>query len=163
MALSREQVATIRLAARVHDLRKIALPDSILSKPGKLTPGELTLMKAHPQVGCDILAKFPQYRKGRDIALAHHERIDGGGYPHELRGDQIPLGAQILAVADALDAMTSNRPCRPALLLHQAMTELRMGRGTQWSADVVDTVDRLLSAGRPELSFARATALLTTA
>lgn len=163
MALSRDEVATMGLAARVHDLGKIALPDSILSKPGKLTPGEFTLMKAHPQLGCDILAKFPQYRKGREIVLAHHERVDGGGYPHGLRGDQIPLGARILAVADALDAMTSNRPYRPALRLHQAMTELHMGRGTQWSAEVVDTVDHLLSAGGPELSFARATALRTTA
>jgi HD-GYP domain-containing protein (c-di-GMP phosphodiesterase class II) len=161
MGLSREDVATIRLAARVHDLGKIALPDSVLSKEGKLTSEEFALMKQHPQHGCDILAKFPQYSKGRQIVLAHHERIDGRGYPRGLRGAQIPLGAQILAVADALDAMTSDRPYRPAMPLHQAMTELRLGRGTQWSAAVVDTLDRLLNVEQRELSFGTAGALST--
>jgi HD-GYP domain-containing protein (c-di-GMP phosphodiesterase class II) len=155
MSLGRDEVSTIRLAARVHDLGKIALPDSVLSKPGKLTPGEFTMMKAHPQLGCEILAKFPHYRKGRDIVMAHHERMDGKGYPRGLSGDQIPIGARILAVADALDAMTSNRPYRSAMRHHQAMTELRIGRGTQWSAEVVDTVDRLLNVEHAALSFAR--------
>jgi HD-GYP domain-containing protein (c-di-GMP phosphodiesterase class II) len=158
MGLSREDVTTIRLAARVHDLGKIALPDSILSKPGRLTGGEFTLMKAHPQLGYDILAKFPLYRRGREIVLAHHERIDGKGYPRGLAGNRIPLGARILAVADALDAMTSNRPYRPAFRRHQAMTELRLGRGTQWSAEVVDAVDRLLDVPQPQLAFAATSA-----
>jgi HD-GYP domain-containing protein (c-di-GMP phosphodiesterase class II) len=162
MGLSREDIATIRLAARVHDLGKIALPDAVLAKPGMLSPEEFALMKQHPQQGCDILAKFPQYRKGREIVLAHHERIDGRGYPRGLRGPEIPLGAQILAVADALDAMTSNRPYRPAMPLHQAMTELRLGRGTQWSAAVVDTLDRLINVEQRELSFGTMGALATT-
>ncbi|MDQ2943932.1 MAG: HD domain-containing protein, partial [Candidatus Dormibacteraeota bacterium] len=93
------------------------------------------------------------YRKGRDIVLAHHERFDGRGYPNGLTGDRIPVGAQIVAVADALDAMTSDRPYRAALPLHQAMTELRIGRATQWSPMVVDTVERLVNAARRELSF----------
>jgi HD-GYP domain-containing protein (c-di-GMP phosphodiesterase class II) len=156
MGVSHDDVATFRLAARVHDLGKIGLPDAVLGKEGKLTEEEFALMKAHPQLGCEILSKFPQYRKGRAIVLAHHERVDGGGYPRGLRGKQIPLGAQILAVADALDAMTSDRPYRAALPLHQAMTELRLGRGTQWSVSVVDALDRLLNVEQRELSFGSA-------
>ncbi len=153
MGLSPDDVVTLRLAARVHDLGKIGLPDSVLKKEGKLAPEEFALMKEHPRRGHEILAKFPQYRKGRDIVLAHHERMDGKGYPNGLRAERIPLGAQIVAVADALDAMTSDRPYRAALPLHQAMTELRLGRATQWSPAVVDTVERLLNVEKRELSF----------
>ena len=83
----------------------------------------------------------------------HHERFDGKGYPDGLTGERIPVGAQIVAVADALDAMTSDRPYRAALPLHKAMTELRLGRGTQWSPIVVDAVDRLINVARRDLSF----------
>jgi HD-GYP domain-containing protein (c-di-GMP phosphodiesterase class II) len=148
-----DDVATLRLAARVHDLGKIGLPDSILRKEGKLEPEEFALMKEHARRGHEILAKFPQYRKGREIVLAHHERYDGKGYPSGLIAERIPLGAQIVAVADALDAMTSDRPYRAALPLHQAMTELRIGRATQWSPAVVDTVERLTQVAKRELSF----------
>jgi HD-GYP domain-containing protein (c-di-GMP phosphodiesterase class II) len=146
----------------VHDLGKIALPDAVLGKQGKLTDDEFALMREHPLHGWEILSKFPQYRKGREIVLSHHERFDGRGYPRGLRGSQIPLGAQIVAVADALDAMTSDRPYRPAMPLHQAMTELRLWRGTQWSAAVVDAVDRLLNVEQRELSFGTFGALTTT-
>lgn len=162
MGLRREEVAAIRLAARVHDLGKIALPDSVLKKEGKLTNEEYALVKEHPRLGCEILAKFPQYRKGRDIVLAHHERMDGKGYPRGLVEHQIPLGARIIAVADALDAMTSSRPYRAAMPLHQAMTVLRLGRGTQWSAAVVDAVDRLVNVEQGELAFGNAATVLST-
>jgi HD-GYP domain-containing protein (c-di-GMP phosphodiesterase class II) len=153
MGMKPDDVTTLRLAARVHDLGKIALPDTVLLKEDKLTADEFALMKEHPQRGHQILARFPQYRKGRDIVLAHHERFDGQGYPRGLKGTRIPLAAQIVAVADALDAMTSDRPYRAALPLHQAMTELRLGRGTQWSPAVVDTVDRLVNVAKRDLSF----------
>jgi len=153
LGMGQESIATVRLAARVHDLGKIALPDAVLLKEGKLTPQEYAVMKEHSRRGFEILAKFPQYRKGREIVLAHHERIDGKGYPRGLRGNRIPLGAQIVAVADALDAMTSDRPYRAAMPLHQAMTELRLGRGTQWSPAVIDAVDRLLGSEKQELSL----------
>jgi len=153
MRLSSATIETVRLAARVHDLGKVALPDEILHKPGKLSAEEFALMKEHPRQGCEILAQLPQYRKGREIVLAHHERVDGTGYPRGLTADRIPIGAQIVAVADALDAMTSNRPYRAALPLHQAMTELRLGRGTQWSATVVDTLSGLVNVENPILSF----------
>src|SRR5439155_799268 len=95
----------------------------------KLTAEECAIMKLHPATGAEILAKFPEYRRGRELVLAHHERIDGRGYPRGLAGDAIPLGARVIAVSDSWDAMTSNRPYRTALDPHVAMAELLRGRG----------------------------------
>ena len=145
MRLPDRDVEMIRLAARVHDLGKIAVPDAVLHKEGRLTDQEFALMKRHPEDGAQILAKFGEYRRGRELVLAHHERMDGRGYPLGLSGDQIPLGARIIAVADAWDAMTSNRPYRSALEQDVALGELLRGRGTQWDARVVDA----FSAGLP--------------
>ena len=131
-------VETIRLAARVHDLGKIAVPDEILHKQGRLTAEEFEVMKQHPATGAEILAKFPEYREGRELVLAHHERIDGRGYPRGLAGDAIPLGARIISVADSWDAMTSDRPYRKALPAQVAMAELLRGRGIQWEPSVVE-------------------------
>ncbi len=136
--LSDREVELIRLAARVHDLGKIAVPDQVLHKHGRLTDEEFALMKKHPETGAGILAKFPEYRQGRELVLAHHERIDGRGYPRGLAGDAIPLGARIMAVADAWDAMTSDRPYRKALDQQVALAELMRGRGTQWDMAAVD-------------------------
>jgi putative nucleotidyltransferase with HDIG domain len=138
LGLPESEVELIRLAARVHDLGKIAIPDEVLHKQGRLTDAEFALMKKHPETGAEILAKFPQYRRGRELVLAHHERIDGQGYPRRLSGSAIPLGARIIAVADAWDAMTSNRPYRTALDPDVALAELLRGRSTQWDAEVVD-------------------------
>lgn len=138
MHLADREVETIRLAARVHDLGKIAVPDEILHKEGRLTAEEFEVMKKHPATGAEILAKFPEYREGRELVLAHHERIDGRGYPRGLAGDAIPVGARIIAVADSWDAMTSNRPYRKALAAEVAMAELLRGRGIQWESSVVE-------------------------
>jgi putative nucleotidyltransferase with HDIG domain len=138
MRLPEPEVELIRLAARVHDLGKIAVPDEILHKRGRLTDAEFAVMKQHPATGAEILAKFSEYRKGRTLVLAHHERIDGRGYPRGLAGDAIPFGARVIAVADSWDAMTSNRPYREALDKRVAMAELLRGRGIQWDATVVD-------------------------
>jgi len=138
MHLPESEVELIRLAARVHDLGKIAVPDEVLHKQGRLTEEEFAIMKQHPATGAEILAKFPEYRRGRELVLAHHERIDGRGYPRGLAGDAIPLGARVIAVADSWDAMTSDRPYRTALHPHVAMAELLRGRGTQWDAEVVE-------------------------
>jgi len=145
LKLADREVELIGLAARVHDLGKIAVPYAVLHKQGRLTDEEFALMKRHPDDGADILAKFPEYRRGRELVLAHHERIDGRGYPRRLAGDQIPLGARIIAVADAWDAMTSDRPYRKALAQDVALAELMRGRGTQWDAAVVDA----FAAGLP--------------
>jgi putative nucleotidyltransferase with HDIG domain len=138
MHLAESEVELIRLAARVHDLGKIAVPDEVLNKHGRLTDEEFAIMKKHPVTGAEILSKFPEYRKGRELVLAHHERVDGRGYPRGLERDQIPFGARVIAVADSWDAMTSDRPYRQAMDSHVAMSELLRGRGIQWDATVVD-------------------------
>jgi len=148
MHLPESDVELIRLAARVHDLGKIAVPDEVLHKQGRLTDAEFAIMKMHPATGADILARFPEYRRGRELVLAHHERIDGRGYPRGLAGDAIPLGARVIAVADSWDAMTSNRPYRTALDPHVAMAELLRGRGIQWDAAVVNS----FAASMPDLA-----------
>jgi len=149
--LSDRDVELIRLAARVHDLGKIAVPDSVLHKEGRLTEEEFELMKKHPADGAQILAKFAEYRKGRELVLSHHERIDGRGYPRGLSGEEIPFGARIIAVADAWDAMTSDRPYRAALEQDVALVELLRGRGTQWDGAVVDAFASTLP-GMPALA-----------
>jgi putative nucleotidyltransferase with HDIG domain len=163
LGLPDREIELIRLAARVHDLGKIAVPDEVLHKQGRLTDAEFALMKKHPETGAEILAKFPQYRRGRELVLAHHERMDGCGYPRGLSGSAIPLGARVIAVADAWDAMTSDRPYRTALDPEVALGELLRGRGTQWDAEVVDAFaltlpgavalepDRRTDIGRPLL------------
>jgi putative nucleotidyltransferase with HDIG domain len=154
LRLPDHEVELIRLAARVHDLGKIAIPDEVLHKSGRLSSEEFELMKKHPETGAEILAKFPEYKRGRELVLAHHERIDGLGYPRGLAGSAIALGARIIAVADSWDAMTSDRPYRAALDGEVALTELMRGKGTQWDAEVVDAFAETLPGapvtGRPE-------------
>jgi putative nucleotidyltransferase with HDIG domain len=150
LQLPEGEIELIGLAARVHDLGKIATPDAVLHKAGRLTDEEFAVMKKHPNDGAEILAKFPEYRRGRELVLSHHERIDGRGYPRGLRGDAIPLGARIIAVADAWDAMTSDRPYRSALPESVALAELMRGRGTQWDGSVVDAFAATLPAAEPE-------------
>jgi putative nucleotidyltransferase with HDIG domain len=149
LKLPEREVELIGLAARVHDLGKIATPDAVLHKEGRLTDEEFAVMKKHPNDGAEILAKFPDYSRGRELVLAHHERIDGRGYPRGLRGDEIPLGARTIAVADAWDAMTSDRPYRKALALEVALAELLRGRGTQWDSSVVDAFTATLPGTVP--------------
>ena len=130
-------------AARVHDLGKIGIPDSILLKPGRLTATEMAVMRGHSAIGAEILGRFEQYQSGTALARHHHERYDGGGYPDGLRGEVIPLGARILCVADAYDAMTSDRPYRKALGVEEAINRLKMGQGTQFDPLVVAAMVQL--------------------
>src|SRR5947209_909384 len=155
LGLPDREVEVIRLAARVHDLGKIAIPDEVLHKAGRLTAAEFELMKKHPETGAEILAKFPAYRHGRELVLAHHERIDGLGYPRGLAGAAIALGARIIAVADSWDAMTSDRPYRKALEAEVALGELLRGRGTQWDASVVDAFAESLPGAIPAVDRPR--------
>lgn len=160
LGLDPDQVELIRSAGRVHDIGKIAVPDAVLLKPGRLTDEEFALMKKHPVAGAEILDRFPEYRRGRSIVLHHHERWDGKGYPAGLAGRQIPLGARIMAVADSFDAMTSSRPYREGMPVSKALAILREGRGTQWDPEVVDAALAILepAAERSPASVLAATA-----
>jgi putative nucleotidyltransferase with HDIG domain len=146
MKLPADDVEQIRLAARVHDLGKIGVPNTVLHKDGALTDEEWAVMRSHPDMGYEILTKFPEYKRGRELVRSHHERYDGLGYPQGLDDRHLLLGAQIIAVADTLDAMTSDRPYRTGLGATIALAALRDGRGTQYHPDVVDTLERLMAS-----------------
>lgn len=130
----------IQSAARVHDIGKISIPDAILRKPGALTADERRVMESHVIAGAELLRRYSDFSRGKDIVMHHHERWDGQGYPARLKGMEIPLGARIIAVADSFDAMTSSRPYRPALTVEHALRTLEQGRGTQWDARAVDAL-----------------------
>lgn len=126
------------LGGLLHDIGKIGVPDAILCKPGKLTEDEWGLMRRHPQYGFALLASIPLLARTTDIVLYHHERWDGGGYPHGLAGEKIPLGARAFAISDTYDAMTSARPYRKALDHAAAVAELRKQSGTQFDPRMVE-------------------------
>ena len=144
MGLPWEEVETIRAAARVHDLGKIEIDSIVLNKPGRLDDREWELMRRHPIVGAEIISRFPEFARGADYIRYHHERWDGKGYPYGLKGEEIPLGARIIAVADSYDAMTTDRPYRRALSRDVVVAELKRGAGVQWDPRVVAAFLRVL-------------------
>lgn len=148
--LSLDQVTSIVLAARVHDLGKLAIPDSILLKRGPLDPAERQAMQEHSALGAQMVSQLTLYKSGRDLILYHHERFDGKGYPRGIKGSEIPLGARILAVADSFQAMTSDRPYRQAMPMSKAISELEANRGTQFDPVVVDAFLAVLRQEMPQ-------------
>jgi putative nucleotidyltransferase with HDIG domain len=141
-------VRTLRRGALLHDLGKIGIPDEILRKTGELDGSEWRVMKRHPAYGARILAGIPYLSGAAEIVRHHHEHFDGSGYPDGLAGDDIPLGARIFALADALDAMTSDRPYRRAMSLEDAISEIERCSGKQFDPVMVSAflripVDRL--------------------
>ena len=142
-----EHVERVRLAGVLHDIGKIGISDRVLSKPGPLDADEWQEMYTHPEIGARLLSR-PEFHDLRAWILAHHERPDGIGYPYGLRGDDIPIEACILAVADAYEAMTADRVYRPALGAEAARAELEAGAGSQFDAKVVRAFLRALDAGR---------------
>src|SRR6267143_2067314 len=134
-----------RSAAKVHDIGKIRIPDSILLKPGKLSAEERRVMETHPRLGFQILRAFSEYAKVLDLVLTHHERYDGLGYPNGTVGRRLLLIAQVIPVADSLDAMTSARAYRSARTWESALEELRRGAGTQWNPGVVEAAVTVLA------------------
>jgi putative nucleotidyltransferase with HDIG domain len=125
-------------AAFLHDIGKMAIPDRILRKPGPLDNDEKTIMRTHCEIGFNMLIKIPFLRDAAEIVLAHQEFFDGTGYPRGLRGEQIPLGARIFSLADAMDAMISDRPYRKALPMSHAREEIRRCAGTQFDPKIVE-------------------------
>src|SRR5205085_1204241 len=138
-------VEDIRRAAPLHDIGKIAVPDRILSKPGKLDTAELREMRRHPDIGAMILSggRASVLRMAEEIARTHHERWDGNGYPFGLSGDQIPLAGRVVAVADVFDALTHRRPYKDPWPVDRSAEEIRAQRGRHFDPDVVDAFERL--------------------
>ena len=141
-----QMVRYVEYAALLHDIGKIGIDEAILLKPGKLTPEEYEQMKRHPIIGHQILSPVKYLGPVAQMVLYHQEWFDGRGYPEGLKGEEIPLGSRIVAVLDAWDAMTSDRPYRKALGRDVAVGELKKGSGTQFDPKVVDTFLRLESA-----------------
>jgi len=137
MGLPQEKVRVIARGAFLHDVGKMAIPDAILRKPGRLTAEEQTIMQQHAQLGYQMLRKIPFLHEAADIVYSHQERYDGTGYPRGLRGDQIPLGARIFAIADTFDAMTSDRPYRAAQSIPSARREIERQADKQFDPEIV--------------------------
>jgi len=142
LGLAADEVELIRRAAPLHDVGKIGIPDRILLKPGTLVPEEFELMKTHVKVGAGILseARSDLLRLAEEIALTHHERWDGTGYPRGLKGEAIPLSGRIVAVADVFDAIISTRPYRKARSIEEAIEVIENGAGTQFDPKIVDAL-----------------------
>ena len=125
----------------MHDLGKVGIPDHILLKEGPLSADEQSTMRNHPLIGYEILRNSPSkyLQMGGEIALAHHERYDGSGYPYQLKGDQIPLSARIVAIADVLDALTSKRPYKEAWSMEKAFEYLKVESGKHFDPELIAT------------------------
>jgi HD-GYP domain-containing protein (c-di-GMP phosphodiesterase class II) len=157
LGLGQDEIAAIKLGALFHDVGKIGVPESLLSKPEELTDDEWIEMKAHPVIGASLLGNVPMLERIRPIVLAHHENFDGTGYPHGLKGSEIPLAAQIISVADAYDAMTSERPYRICLRPKQALRELRANASTQFNPVVVEAFIQVCIEERRQVARGKAT------
>jgi HD-GYP domain-containing protein (c-di-GMP phosphodiesterase class II) len=147
LELDEDDVELLDLTARMHDIGQISVPAEILTRPGRLSQNEFTLIKAHPQVAHDILASIDFGRPVAEVILQHHERLDGSGYPRGLAGEGILLEARILAVADVVEAMSSHRPYRAALGVEAALAEISAGAGTLYDARVVAACEQVFRAG----------------
>jgi HD-GYP domain-containing protein (c-di-GMP phosphodiesterase class II) len=162
LGLDQSSLSDIEVAALLHDIGKIGIPDAILQKPAKLSDEEYGLMKKHPEYGWAVLRHVPGMERASLMILHHHESYDGKGYPAGLKGEEIPIGSRIVSVIDAFDAMVSSRPYREGLPFEEAERRLLQARGTQFDPDVVD---RFLPLARAEMSsvFAAAGTSVTTA
>ena len=137
MGLPQDRVRVIARGAFLHDVGKMAIPDAILRKPGRLSAEEQAIMQQHAQLGYQMLRKIPFLHEAADIVHSHQEHFDGSGYPRGLKADQIPLGARIFAIADTFDAMTSDRPYRAAQSISSSRREIERQAGKQFDPDIV--------------------------
>nr|WP_236587808.1 HD-GYP domain-containing protein [Tumebacillus amylolyticus] len=146
LGLDKHLMQQLEWGALLHDIGKIAVPDAILKKPGALTEEEWVVMREHPQMGYLMVKNIDFLNEGADVVLHHHERIDGRGYPHQLKSEQIPLLARIFAVADTFDAITSDRPYRKAQSIEHAREEIARHIDTQFCVGCVEAFLRIDSA-----------------
>ncbi len=160
MGLAKEEIDVIARGAFLHDIGKMAIPDDILGKPGKLTDAEMSVMREHAYLGYKMLSKIPFLAEAAEIVHSHQERYDGSGYPRKLKGNQIPLGARIFSIADTLDAMTMDRPYRPAQTFEAARKEIQLWSGRQFDPAIVEVFlempDHIWEGLRDDINAARA-------
>lgn len=143
MGLKGSELENIHIAAHLHDIGKMGIPEAILNKKGRLLPHEFAQIQRHPEIGYKILAKSKGLHKIGEIVLHHHERWDGGGYPDGLREDKIPLGSRIIGVVDSIDAMTSIRPYRRAMSWEECWEEILINKGIQFDPVAVEASENL--------------------
>jgi len=155
MGLAADMVERLYLDGLLHDIGKVFVPRSILTKPGKLTEEEWALIRAHTKQGYSILKDANLPWPAAEVALQHHERLDGSGYPNGITGDKLGLEISILAVCDVVEAMSSHRPYRPARTTADVLKELKDGRGTKYSASVVDVMLPMIESGEFKCAWAR--------
>jgi len=151
LGMNEVELDRLRIAALLHDVGKIGVDDRVLKKPGSLTPDEFELMKQHPSKGANIMRPVAQLKDMLPGIELHHERVDGRGYPHGLKGEEIPLMARIIATADVLDAMTTDRPYQSGMDLEFSLTKIRSLVGTHFDSRVVDALDAAVSKGEIRL------------
>jgi two-component system, cell cycle response regulator len=144
LGLPASEARIIGLVGKLHDVGKVAIPDAVLQQPGPLSDEEWVLMRTHPAVGSDVVNRIPSLRVVAPSIRGHHERWDGNGYPDKLAGKDIPLGARIVAAADAYGAMTTDRPYRKACSPEQALSELKRCAGTQFDPEIIEALEKVL-------------------
>lgn len=144
LGLNNAEVEVINRAAKLHDVGKIGIRDSILFSEEKLTDEQYNIIKTHPQKGIDIIEPLNFLEKEKEIIVHHHERYDGRGYPHGLKAQEIPLGARIMAVADSFDAMKSTRPYKKPLNKENIIRELKDNSGTQFDPTIVEVFLKII-------------------
>jgi putative nucleotidyltransferase with HDIG domain len=142
---SEQRLASLRIGGPLHDIGKLAVSDEVLRKEGRLDDGELAQIREHPKIGARILLRMAALREAIPYVLYHHERWDGDGYPSGKAGEEIPIEARVLAIADAFDAMTSDRPYRRALSRGEALAEVERCAGTQFDPDLARVFLELFS------------------
>jgi len=138
MELGEDDIEQLKKSALLHDIGKIGVPDAVLHKKGKLSDVEYSIIKSHSEIGATILKSIKSFKHLVPSVYHHHERFGGGGYPHGIKGELIPLHARIIAIADSFDAITSNRPYRKAFSLKEAVSELERNKGIQFDPYITD-------------------------
>jgi HD-GYP domain-containing protein (c-di-GMP phosphodiesterase class II) len=149
LGVSEECMPDLEMGALLHDIGKIGVPDNVLNKPGRLTTEEYEIVKRHPELGWTVIRNLPGLERTSLYVLHHHENFDGTGYPARLKGSETPIGARIVSVIDAFDAMVSSRPYRAGLPLEEAIKRLHQSSGTQFDPDVVKSFVRFAEFEMP--------------